>query len=396
MNEKNFSDFPVYLQEKHYAHSTVCQYCSLLDRLDIDRSISDPPQLFEHINKSLNGFCHQVSKPVSHTAKATAGRYFEMITGEVFSAFEKELDPDPAIASILDEFLEYSTCFKNIKLSTAKAECSHLHTFLQGLDMKVLLDLSAVTALDVRDYATNSLSGLKASSIRRHITSLRNFFRFLEYKGGNVSPSVFNLPLSSADRNNAKVPVTLSQEEENRLRMHNFPNDERGSRNRAILMLMLDLGLRCAEIPNIRLSDIRWGKGTITVSRAKNHVCRELPMSKEAGMAIEDYVLNHRPRTFAGYLFLNIRPCCDHSPVTVGTVRSVIRYLYRCEDVTGWWKGTHAIRRTAASHIYNAGNGLKATADILGHESVSSTTHYVKIDFDALAEIPQEWPGVTV
>lgn len=89
MNEKNFSDFPVYLQEKHYAHSTVCQYCSLLDRLDIDRSISDPPQLFEHINKSLNGFCHQVSKPVSRTAKATAGRYFEMITGEVFSAFEK-------------------------------------------------------------------------------------------------------------------------------------------------------------------------------------------------------------------------------------------------------------------------------------------------------------------
>lgn len=59
--------------------------------------------------------------------------------------------------------------------------------------------------------------------------------------------------------------------------------------------------------------------------------------------------------------------------------------------------GPHAIHRTAASHIYNAGNGLKATADILGHESVSSTAHYVKIDFDALAEIPQEWPGgVTV
>ena len=52
-----------------------------------------------------------------------------------------------------------------------------------------------------------------------------------------------------------------------------------------------------------------------------------------------------------------------------------------------------SIRRTAASNIYNCGAGIKLTADILGHESLDSTTHYVRVDFTALREICHEWPG---
>lgn len=393
MNKKDFSDFSVYLRKKHYAHSTVCMYCDLLDRLGVNESISEPLQLFEHINKLLDGFSSQASKSTWHSARAAAGRYFEMVTGKAFAVFGKAPGTDASIEGILSEFLEYSTGFKHIKPSTAKAECSHLRLFLKVLSVESLQNLSAVTALDVRDYVIDSLSGLKASSVGRYITSLRNFFRFLEYRGISVDPSIFRLPLSSADWSNGTMPVTLSQEEESKLRAHKFRDDERGARNRAILMLMLDLGLRCAEIPGIQFSDIHWSKGTITVRGTKTHVFRELPLSVMAGGAIEDYVLNHRPHIPRGYLFLNIKPCYNHSPVTIGTVRSLIRYLYKCEGVSGWWKGTHAIRRTAASHIYNAGNGLKATADILGHESVSSATHYVKVDFAALAEMPQEWPG---
>ncbi|MBD9151126.1 MAG: hypothetical protein EGP77_02860 [Lachnospiraceae bacterium] len=52
-----------------------------------------------------------------------------------------------------------------------------------------------------------------------------------------------------------------------------------------------------------------------------------------------------------------------------------------------------SIRRTAASNIYNCGAGIKLTADILGHESLDSTTHYVRVDFTALREICHEWLG---
>ena len=41
--------------------------------------------------------------------------------------------------------------------------------------------------------------------------------------------------------------------------------------------------------------------------------------------------------------------------------------------------GTHILRRTAATKIYNAGNSLKMTADILGHESLDSTDAIPKL-----------------
>lgn len=74
-------------------------------------------------------------------------------------------------------------------------------------------------------------------------------------------------------------------------------------------------------------------------------------------------------------------------------VRSVVRSAFEKESIQGWWKGTHALRRTAASKIYNTGNGLKMTADLLGHESLDSTKQYIKVDFGLLSEVASPWPG---
>ena len=55
--------------------------------------------------------------------------------------------------------------------------------------------------------------------------------------------------------------------------------------------------------------------------------------------------------------------------------------------------GTHVLRRTAATKLYNSGNSLKLTADILGHESLDSTTHYTKADVSSLHLVASPWPG---
>ncbi|WP_295095738.1 tyrosine-type recombinase/integrase, partial [Ruminococcus sp.] len=188
------------------------------------------------------------------------------------------------------------------------------------------------------------------------------------------------------------IPVILETDEEKRLREHLFPDTELGCRNRVILLLLLDLGLRCSEIPNILFNDINWLTGTIVIRNSKNRGYRELPMSEELGVALESYILKYRARYSSDALILNTKPCLNHSAVTVGSVRSVIRHLYKSCSVSGWWKGTHAIRRTAASNIYNTGAGIKLTADILGHDSIDSSTHYVKVDFESLRSLCCEWP----
>lgn len=72
--------------------------------------------------------------------------------------------------------------------------------------------------------------------------------------------------------------------------------------------------------------------------------------------------------------------------------RSAIRRLYKKTGISGWHVGTHALRRTLGSRLYNAGNDLKTVADFLGHSSVSATKAYVRIDVDSLKDVTSSWP----
>jgi site-specific recombinase XerD len=108
---------------------------------------------------------------------------------------------------------------------------------------------------------------------------------------------------------------------------------------------------------------------------------------------LEDYVINHRLHAADGHLFLRRTINNHYTAMSRENVRSVVRRAFEKESIQGWWKGTHALRRTAASKIYNTGNGLKMTADLLGHESLDSTKQYIKVDFGLLSEVASPWPG---
>ena len=105
------------------------------------------------------------------------------------------------------------------------------------------------------------------------------------------------------------------------------------------------------------------------------------------------HVMNHRPHTADGHLFLRRTINNHYTAMSRENVRSVVRRAFEKESIQGWWKGTHALRRTAASKIYNTGNGLKMTADLLGHESLDSTKQYIKVDFGQLSKVASPWPG---
>lgn len=69
---------------------------------------------------------------------------------------------------------------------------------------------------------------------------------------------------------------------------------------------MLDLGLRCSEIPNLMIDDIKWTNALIRIRNTKNNQVRELPISNEIGSLLEEYILYYRPNiTDEHYFFLN-------------------------------------------------------------------------------------------
>lgn len=316
-----------------------------------------------------------------------------MITGLTLKDFSKDYEKSKCkYTSILEEFYIYSTDFKHISRSSALSEYNHIRNYLEYLNCDIK-DLSQITAKELSTYIRIAYKNLKPSSIGRYITSLRNFFRFLKYKGISVNESIFNLPLTVANWGNSTVPIILNPEEEILIRNHYNLNIESHKRNNLIIRLMLDFGLRCKEISELLLSDIQWHRGTISIKITKEMSERELPFSKEFGMLLEEYILKYRPITSNIHLFLRKTVNNQYITMSVESVRYVVRNAFKKENITGWWKGTHALRRTAASRIYNSGIGLKLTADILGHKSLDSTKHYVKVDFSALRKITSPWPG---
>lgn len=393
MNNKKHTDFAAYLRANHYSVSTVADYVYALGRLQLDYSIQDALPIYENINSCLERYASDAPTRSYANTKVAANRYFEMMVGQSMSEFSASRKSETPAGQVLAEFFHYSVCFKQMTEAAARSECLHVRPFIEQLGYTEIEEFSTISAADVRDYVMACFAGLKPSSMGRYVTSLRNFFRFLDYKGVRISTSVLDLPLAPANWKGSKLPVTLTAEEEAHLRCHIFPDTELGARNRVILYLLLDLGLRCSEIPGIQLGDIHWNSGTIIIRNTKNGAPRELPLSQNLGQALEIYVINHRPRHVGNFLLLNTKPCKGHSPITVGTVRSVVRNVFKHCSVSGWWKGPHSIRRTTASNIHNSGAGIKQTADILGHESLDSTTHYVRVDFTALREICREWPG---
>ena len=393
MNLELIHNFEKFLENKGYSPQTIHAYTKALEQAPDSWNVTETQLLYEHIKHTLTDDNQTFTPATRHNIGPASSLLFQMQTGEVFRSYDRnQRYKTLRNKELLEEFFKYSSEFKHITSMSATAECHHISVFLDSLD-SIPDDWAMLTAECVNHYVCTVFQNIKASSIGRYITSLRNFFRFLEYKGYVINKSVLELPLTPADWQKSNVPITLTSDEEKRLRFHYKNDQEMGIRNNIIIRLMLDLGLRCSEIPNIMLNDIKWTNALIQIHDTKNNHVRQLPLSAELGKLLEEYILRYRPSLPDEKHLLLRKYVNQYTCMSRENVRYVIRNAFAKEHITGYWKGTHALRRTAASKIFNNGTGLKLTADILGHESLDSTKAYIKVDFEHLKAVAAPWPG---
>lgn len=386
---KRYAEF---LKSSGYSRDTIRIYCKALEQVPDAWDNQVPSELYQHIINDLNFDENLSQNSATRCIKPASKLFFLMISGISFKDYAKKNIASTEYSYIINEFYVYSTEFKTMTKPSAQAECVHVATFLDYIG-KAPDPWLEITAENVRDYSTLVLSKLRLSSKGRYVTSIRNFFRFLQYKGIEINQSVLELPLIPANWNKSTVPITLTHDEEERIRSHFDIDTHLGKRNTIIIRLMLDLGMRCVEVSTLKLSDIKWNSGTILIKNTKNNRNRELPLSQDLGLLIEDYVINYRKNISDPSLLQRKTKKNKYIAMTNENVRRVVRSAFEKENITGWWQGTHTLRRTAASRMYNSGNDLKLTADILGHESVESTTQYVRVDFESLRKVSSPWPG---
>ena len=164
-----------------------------------------------------------------------------------------------------------------------------------------------------------------------------------------------------------------------------------GVRDRAILLLLVRLGLRAGDITAMRLDDINWDAGTVRVlGKGRKEVC--LPLAQETGEALIEYLVNVRPAANTDHVFL-----CSNAPVrplaNSSTVSGIVRIaLQRAGIANPPSKGAHLLRHSAATDMLRSGASLDVIATVLRHQSSDTTAHYAKVDIEMLGEIVQPWP----
>jgi site-specific recombinase XerD len=253
------------------------------------------------------------------------------------------------------------------------------------------VDLAALTAADVGKYLVERAPGLSPKRVAYLASALRSFLRFL-FILGDTATDLSTAALMAQTRHRPAVDRYLSPEDVDKLLDSCDPSTPAGRRNRAILLLLVRLGLRAAEVAALELDDIRWRSGEIVV-RGKGDVVDRLPLLSEVGEALTLYLKNDRTAG-APTRRVFLRLC---APVRKlggrGAISTIVRVALKQAGLEPPARGAHLLRHTLGTRMIRSGASMAEIAEVLRHRSPSSTAIYAKVDIEALRSIAQPWPS---
>ncbi len=256
--------------------------------------------------------------------------------------------------------------------------------FLLFLDTNGVSSMDAITAKTV-----NAFVSLYVDCSRVYLKSLTLklglFFRFLnEYHLLSHDLSSFLPPIRYV--RDAYIPSSWAKEEVIKLMQAIDRANPIGKRDYAMLLLVIKLGLRTGDIRSLKLANFNWTTRKIRLVQMKTRQSVELPLPDDVGWAVIDYLKNGRPNTQDDTLFIR------HSPGggPISERNKLEKILHKHMRAAGLeiprteHRGLHSLRSSLARTMLEGGTPLPVISEVLGHRSTQSTSHYLKINMDAL------------
>jgi integrase/recombinase XerD len=228
--------------------------------------------------------------------------------------------------------------------------------------------------------------GLAPASIRRNVSSVRTYFRFLLADGHVVRDPSERLETPKRWRS---LPDVLSVDEVGRLLAAPSLDDPLTFRDRALLELAYGAGLRVSEWITLAVRDILFDEGLVRVF-GKGRKERLVPIGRSAIGAVAIYLRELRPRLEhgegKGILLLNARG----RPLTrMGAWKILRRYVEKAQITKH--VSPHTLRHSFATHLLEGGADLRAVQEMLGHVDISTTQIYTHVDREYLRTVHKQF-----
>jgi integrase/recombinase XerD len=296
---------------------------------------------------------------------------------------------DPAIARpfLLERFSDFLALEQGASPRTSEAyrrDVARLTTYVAA---KGAAGPSDISSRMLREFVYHLKDlGLAPASIRRNVSSVHTYFRFLLGDGHVVRDPSERLETPKRWRS---LPDVLTVDEVNRLLAAPSLDEPLAFRDRALLELAYGAGLRVSEWITLAVRDVLFEEGLVRVF-GKGSKERLVPIGRSAIGAVAIYLRELRPRLERGegkgILLLNARG----RPLTRMGAWKILRHHVEKAQITKH-VSPHTLRHSFATHLLEGGADLRAVQEMLGHADISTTQIYTHVDREYLRAVHKQF-----
>ncbi|MBQ8891681.1 MAG: tyrosine recombinase [Bacilli bacterium] len=282
----------------------------------------------------------------------------------------------------IDEYITYIKLEKKLSKNTILNYKLDLDNYVNYLEDNNIKSFNKITLNDINSYLQDlNKSGLNPRSIRRHITTIKEFHKYLvKFKKvkNDVSINIDVIKISK------KLPTIVQKDEMEKILDVNLSSAFK-YRDKAMLELMYGSGLRVSELVNLTIYNIDFQNDLILIE-GKGNKERIIPMSKYSKEALELYLIERNKLLKKGNLdeeklFLN-----NHGKgITRHGFNYILQNILKENNITSNIT-PHSLRHTFATDLLNNGADLRSIQELLGHSDITTTRIYTHVANTKLKE----------
>jgi integrase len=242
------------------------------------------------------------------------------------------------------------------------------------------LDAEVVAAFVV------TLSGYQVKTVEQKLCAVRSFVRFAS-ADGLVDAAVLDAVPPVRSSRQTRIPSVWGPGEVARILEAVDRGNPCGKRDYAIILLVARLGLRGVDVKRLEFADFDWPGNRLSVVQAKTGRRVQLPLLKQVGWAVIDYIRHGRPACDCPQVFVRHTAPIGAFSDQDHLHQILVKHARAAHVPLGEQRrhGMHSLRHSLATRLMEAGTPVEQIADILGHQSVASTGVYLKSSLGLLA-----------
>lgn len=288
----------------------------------------------------------------------------------------------------IDPFINYLKTERRYSSHTVKAYENDLRQFFDysktaGMEAEV----AGSESKKIRQWIVKMMEeGISARTVRRKISTLSSFYRFLVRKGLSSYNPMVNITIP---RSGKPLPGFIPEEKlDLLLDQVDFGEDFTGTRDRLIIEILYFTGMRRSELTGLRNSDVDTS-GMVIKVLGKGGKERLIPVGRSFSQTLKEYIQKKASEFGAANaddpFFVTGNNKKLYPELVYRVVRKYLRLVTTVEK-----RSPHILRHSFATHMLNHGADLNAIKELLGHANLSATQVYTHNSFEKLKKIHKQ------